>query len=337
MSGSRAPRRARLGPLRTSTDAMRHTVPAIDVMAPRAPVADDAPHGTRTGRACRHGARHGHGPDRKQPPAARRGRLGAPRGRLAARVRGAGLDGLRALPCAAGGCPTACGRPAWSRATGSSSCMANCPEVGVTYGAIWRAGGVVTPVLFLLSEAELRHVLTDGGAALAVTTPEFLPKVRGGRGGGRHAARRSSSPAGTPARSRRRAPAPAARCSTSPSWRPDPRATSSTRDPASTSPRCSTPAAPPAGPRASSLTHDALSASAWGAVTTTVDGRDSGAERGAAPAAAALARLRAHGHRRRHAHADRPAVGADALVRPGRVPRARRAAPGARRRRWSRR
>jgi long-chain acyl-CoA synthetase len=55
--------------------------------------------------------------------------------------------------------------------------MANCPEVGVVYQATWRAGGVVTPVLFLLSEPELRHVLTDGEAAVAVTTPEFLPKL----------------------------------------------------------------------------------------------------------------------------------------------------------------
>jgi long-chain acyl-CoA synthetase len=56
-------------------------------------------------------------------------------------------------------------------------CMANCPEVGITYAAIWRAGAVATPVLFLLSEPELRHVLSDSGAALVVTTPEFLPKV----------------------------------------------------------------------------------------------------------------------------------------------------------------
>jgi long-chain acyl-CoA synthetase len=56
-------------------------------------------------------------------------------------------------------------------------CMANCPEVGITYHAIWRAGAVATPVLFLLSEDELRHVLTDSGAVLVVTTPEFLPKV----------------------------------------------------------------------------------------------------------------------------------------------------------------
>jgi long-chain acyl-CoA synthetase len=56
-------------------------------------------------------------------------------------------------------------------------CMANCPEVGVSYQAIWRAGAVTTPVLFLLSEDELRHVLADSGAVLAITTPEFLPKV----------------------------------------------------------------------------------------------------------------------------------------------------------------
>src|SRR5215469_623654 len=57
------------------------------------------------------------------------------------------------------------------------TCMANCPEVNITYSALWRTGAVATPVLFLLSEDELRHVLSDSGAALVVTTPEFLPKV----------------------------------------------------------------------------------------------------------------------------------------------------------------
>lgn len=56
-------------------------------------------------------------------------------------------------------------------------CMANCPEVGVTYQAVWRAGAVPTPVIFLVSEDELRHVLADSGARFAVTTGEFLPKV----------------------------------------------------------------------------------------------------------------------------------------------------------------
>ena len=56
-------------------------------------------------------------------------------------------------------------------------CMANCPEVGLTYSAVWRAGGATTPVLFLLSEEELRHVLSDSEAAFVVTTPDFLSKV----------------------------------------------------------------------------------------------------------------------------------------------------------------
>jgi long-chain acyl-CoA synthetase len=62
-------------------------------------------------------------------------------------------------------------------------CMSNCVEVGVAYGAIWRAGAVTTPVLFLLSEEELRHVLVDSEAAYVVTTPEFLPKVQGAAAG----------------------------------------------------------------------------------------------------------------------------------------------------------
>ena len=56
-------------------------------------------------------------------------------------------------------------------------CMANCVEVLASYHAIWRVGAVVTPLLFLLSEDELRHALTDSGTAVVVTTPEFLPKV----------------------------------------------------------------------------------------------------------------------------------------------------------------
>jgi long-chain acyl-CoA synthetase len=56
-------------------------------------------------------------------------------------------------------------------------CMANCPEVGLTYNAVWRAGAANTPVLFLLSEDELRHVLSDSEASYIVTTPDFLPKV----------------------------------------------------------------------------------------------------------------------------------------------------------------
>jgi long-chain acyl-CoA synthetase len=55
--------------------------------------------------------------------------------------------------------------------------MANCPEVNITYTAAWRAGAVVTPLIFLVSEEELRTALIDSGAAAVVTSAEFLPKV----------------------------------------------------------------------------------------------------------------------------------------------------------------
>jgi long-chain acyl-CoA synthetase len=55
--------------------------------------------------------------------------------------------------------------------------MANCPEVLITYSAAWRAGAAVTPLIFLVTEDELRNALVDSGAVGVVTTPEFLPKV----------------------------------------------------------------------------------------------------------------------------------------------------------------
>src|SRR5215831_6068339 len=56
--------------------------------------------------------------------------------------------------------------------------MMNAPEVFISYNAIWRAGAVVTPVLFLISPPELRHILTHSEARAAVVTPETLPLVR---------------------------------------------------------------------------------------------------------------------------------------------------------------
>jgi long-chain acyl-CoA synthetase len=55
--------------------------------------------------------------------------------------------------------------------------MANCPEVFTTYSAAWRAGAVVTPLIFLVSDHELTAALNDSGATAVVTTAEFLPKV----------------------------------------------------------------------------------------------------------------------------------------------------------------
>src|SRR5260370_17183043 len=52
-----------------------------------------------------------------------------------------------------------------------------CPEVGIDYSASWRAGAVVTPVVFLVSPPELRHILADSGAVTVVTTAELLATV----------------------------------------------------------------------------------------------------------------------------------------------------------------
>ena len=61
--------------------------------------------------------------------------------------------------------------------------MSNCPEVGIAYSAIWRAGAVLTPAIFLLSAAELNHVLADSEARAVITTPELAPAVREARKG----------------------------------------------------------------------------------------------------------------------------------------------------------
>jgi long-chain acyl-CoA synthetase len=56
--------------------------------------------------------------------------------------------------------------------------MANSPEVGIAYQALWRAGAVITPANFLLAVEDLRHVLADSEAAAVITTTEFADKVR---------------------------------------------------------------------------------------------------------------------------------------------------------------
>jgi long-chain acyl-CoA synthetase len=56
--------------------------------------------------------------------------------------------------------------------------MANSPEVGIVYHALWRAGAVVTPASFLLSGTELHHVVSDAEAAAVITTKQFADKVR---------------------------------------------------------------------------------------------------------------------------------------------------------------
>ncbi len=56
--------------------------------------------------------------------------------------------------------------------------MPNQPEVPVAYGGLWRAGAAITPAMFLLTQAEVRHILEDSEAVGIVTSPELLQHVR---------------------------------------------------------------------------------------------------------------------------------------------------------------
>jgi long-chain acyl-CoA synthetase len=57
--------------------------------------------------------------------------------------------------------------------------LPNCPEVLQSYAAILKVGAVIVPVIFLLSPAEVRHILEHAEARLVVTAPELAWKVEG--------------------------------------------------------------------------------------------------------------------------------------------------------------
>jgi long-chain acyl-CoA synthetase len=56
-------------------------------------------------------------------------------------------------------------------------CMTNCPEVLLSYAALWRTGAAPTPVISAVAPVELRHVLTDSGAVLAIASEGSLALV----------------------------------------------------------------------------------------------------------------------------------------------------------------
>ena len=60
--------------------------------------------------------------------------------------------------------------------------LPNCPEVLQCYRAILAVGAVIVPVVFLLSPAEVGHILADSEARVVITAPEFLDKVKGWTG-----------------------------------------------------------------------------------------------------------------------------------------------------------
>jgi long-chain acyl-CoA synthetase len=55
--------------------------------------------------------------------------------------------------------------------------LPNCPEVIQSYGAILRCGGVIVPVIFLLGEREVAHIVADSEAKVVITSGDLLGKV----------------------------------------------------------------------------------------------------------------------------------------------------------------
>ncbi len=60
--------------------------------------------------------------------------------------------------------------------------MENSPDVGVAYQAIWRAGAVVTPALFLLASDELERLIRAADPALVLTSAAFADTARAAAG-----------------------------------------------------------------------------------------------------------------------------------------------------------
>jgi len=55
--------------------------------------------------------------------------------------------------------------------------LPNCPEVTQSYGAILKCGGVIVPVIFLLGDREVAHILADSEAKVVITATDMLGKV----------------------------------------------------------------------------------------------------------------------------------------------------------------
>jgi long-chain acyl-CoA synthetase len=56
-------------------------------------------------------------------------------------------------------------------------CMSNCPEVFESFGAIFSIGGVALPILFVLTEDEIRYILGDSSTVAVITDMVIAPKV----------------------------------------------------------------------------------------------------------------------------------------------------------------
>jgi len=55
--------------------------------------------------------------------------------------------------------------------------LPNCPQVMQSYGGILRVGAVIVPVIFLLGEAEVAHIVADSEARVVITSSDLVGKI----------------------------------------------------------------------------------------------------------------------------------------------------------------
>lgn len=59
--------------------------------------------------------------------------------------------------------------------------MPNCPEVFQSFQAIWKIGAIVVPINYQVAAEEIAYIYQDSGAAIVITAPEFMDRVRAAR------------------------------------------------------------------------------------------------------------------------------------------------------------
>jgi long-chain acyl-CoA synthetase len=64
--------------------------------------------------------------------------------------------------------------------------LPNMPEVFACFGAIWRIGAVIVPIMFLLGENETRYILDHSDARAVITSQDLLEKIENARKGIAH-------------------------------------------------------------------------------------------------------------------------------------------------------
>ena len=64
--------------------------------------------------------------------------------------------------------------------------LPNMPEVFACFGAIWRIGAVIVPIMFLLGEDETRYILDHSDAKAIITSQDLLEKIENARKGLAH-------------------------------------------------------------------------------------------------------------------------------------------------------